>query len=322
MIIAPSKKLIVPPYKRFRSLDEAMRKADDGHSIDLWATVEVKDPNGFSQGRTSFRCHSFLKQFIDYLVSKTREGWIASVDWAGNSRSIQSTGLSSPTLSFDMATSIPWQGPCVGTGLTAPTINDYKLEKPVWHGTGAANLSVYSGTATSTYWTDPIHYVSKTAAGWTVNAFANMTLAYTSGAANGWEGRIDNNTATLCYTGQTGFAGNGNHQQAFPTANPGATPTFVVKNYGQLTYSTIAISVPTDDGALQSKFSISRDFTNNQGGNFTVNECGLHASMAVGTIGSYIHSFPFLIVRDVLGSPVTLANGQIMTLTYNFICNA
>ncbi len=243
MILTSSRQLVVPPYRVFHNLDEAMRKADDGHNIDLWADVEVRDPSGLSQGRASFRCHSFLRSFIDYLCSKGREGIVPSTDWAGCSRNMNnSNDDSSCTSSLDMMSSSLWLGPVCGTGTTPATINDYKMEKPCWHGTSPANLNVHSNTASSAGWADPVFSVTRSAAGWTTNAYANMTLAITNGPASGWEGRIDSNTATVLYTTHTSSTFSGTRQNCFPPINPGATPTFTIKNYGQLTYSSAAIT--------------------------------------------------------------------------------
>ena len=74
---------------------------------------------------------------------------------------------------------------------------------------------------------------------------------------------------------------------------------------GQLQYSACVVGAPTWD-ATTNYFTFTRVFTNGSGGNVTVAEIGLYA----------IATYTYCMMRDVLASPITLANGQNLTLNY------
>jgi len=77
---------------------------------------------------------------------------------------------------------------------------------------------------------------------------------------------------------------------------------------GQLQYSVTVFGAPTTT-APGTSFIVTRVFTNNSGNSITINEIGLY---------SYLPTYSFLIVHDNLTSPVTLANGETVTLNYTF----
>ena len=77
---------------------------------------------------------------------------------------------------------------------------------------------------------------------------------------------------------------------------------------GQLVYGATAMPNPATSGS--SRFwNVSRSFTNSSGASITVNEIGLVAKTS---------SYYFMIARDVLGTGVAIANGQVGTLNYKF----
>ena len=81
---------------------------------------------------------------------------------------------------------------------------------------------------------------------------------------------------------------------------------------GQLQYSVETFGAPTTDAA-GSTWIASRVFTNGSGDSVTIKEIGL-------IVQQYIDAYCyFLIARDVLASPVTLANGETVTLNYTFL---
>ena len=74
------------------------------------------------------------------------------------------------------------------------------------------------------------------------------------------------------------------------------------------TFTPVVISAPS------ASFTVNRIFRNSSGGNVTINEIGLY-----GFMNSSSRDFAeFCIVRDVLGVPVTMANGDYLKVTYTF----
>jgi len=77
---------------------------------------------------------------------------------------------------------------------------------------------------------------------------------------------------------------------------------------GQLQYGNNSIVAPVINSNTNSaSFTWSRSFSNNSGGNVTVSEVG--ASISVGSNG-------YFILHDLLPSPVTVGNGQVLTVVY------
>jgi len=75
---------------------------------------------------------------------------------------------------------------------------------------------------------------------------------------------------------------------------------------GQLSYGATTFNAPATSGNDR-YYEVIRTFQNNSGGDITVNEIGLYA-----TNGTYYWCF----ARDVLGTGVTVPNGQTLTVTY------
>jgi hypothetical protein len=84
---------------------------------------------------------------------------------------------------------------------------------------------------------------------------------------------------------------------------------------GQLAYGAMSFISPTINASTnQGNTSISRSFTNNSGGSVTVSEVGV----VLRTYASDRNSYFVFIIHDILSSPITLANGQVLTVTYIF----
>jgi hypothetical protein len=81
---------------------------------------------------------------------------------------------------------------------------------------------------------------------------------------------------------------------------------------GQLSYLAMApLTSSYESGTKVWSSEIGRLFNNNSGGSITIKEVGLAwYGYAFGT------NAPFLVARDVLGSPVAVANGAQLTVTY------
>lgn len=82
---------------------------------------------------------------------------------------------------------------------------------------------------------------------------------------------------------------------------------------GQLEYGgsearALSFNVPAGTG----QFTLRRYFTNNSGGSITVREVGINA---IGKVSTTIYFF--LICRDVLASPVTVNDGELLRVTYD-----
>ncbi len=75
---------------------------------------------------------------------------------------------------------------------------------------------------------------------------------------------------------------------------------------GKLQYGGVTFGAPATD-ASNTTFIVTRVFTNASGGTIAVSEIGLICNQ-----GSYY----FLLIRDVLGSAVSIPNGQALTLNY------
>jgi hypothetical protein len=77
-----------------------------------------------------------------------------------------------------------------------------------------------------------------------------------------------------------------------------------------MTFTSPTINTSTNQG----NFSVTRSFTNNSGGSVTVSEIGI-GILIYASDGNLHDTF---IIHDILPSPITLANGQVLTVTYIF----
>lgn len=78
---------------------------------------------------------------------------------------------------------------------------------------------------------------------------------------------------------------------------------------GQLMYHGMFFPSNATVSGSSCTFDIERIYKNSSGGDVTINEIGIYC------IGRYQNSL-FCIVRDVLASPVTVANGEYLKVTY------
>jgi len=190
---------------------------------EVGATIEliVKDKNGkITDHRGPMRSRSFTRQFLELL-------WIQALQIPENSLyQVRDTGNvlraiceSAKTFTCDAGIGVVTLGIIVGTGNTAPTIDDYVIETPI------------------------------------------------------------------------------PHDAVPPTA-------------GALQYGAVAFGAPASD-ATTSRFTITRDFSNNSGGAITVNEIGLYVEGYVYNITYY-----FMTIRDVIGGGLAVPNGQTLTINY------
>jgi hypothetical protein len=109
----------------------------------------VKDKNGRVTDHRIMKSGSFVRQFLELLYTQ-----VAGIFYWSSIQPYQfpvvqvmnTSGIRKPVYAyegiFDCAAAVGDQnkGIMVGTGITAPTINDYKLETRITHGTGAGQL--------------------------------------------------------------------------------------------------------------------------------------------------------------------------------------
>jgi len=81
---------------------------------------------------------------------------------------------------------------------------------------------------------------------------------------------------------------------------------------GQLSYGAMNVEEVTNPSGNTLSFRLIRTFTNQSGADITVYEIGLVAKF----VDADGYGRPFLLARDVLPSPVTVANGATLTVRY------
>ena len=88
---------------------------------------------------------------------------------------------------------------------------------------------------------------------------------------------------------------------------------------GKLNYADHSLVAPTyDESGGWSLCGLIRTFSNNSGGSIIIKEIGLISKMHFEHRSTYRY---FLLIRDVLGSPFTVTNGNSVTVQYRIRCN-
>jgi len=103
--------------------------------------LTVTDKDGKVTEHRVMKSKSFVRQFLELL-------WIQANQLnQANAYSLRDTGntlrairQSQYLFNTNAGSTVTTYGPVVGTGTTAPTINDYALVTPIAHGTGAGQL--------------------------------------------------------------------------------------------------------------------------------------------------------------------------------------
>jgi hypothetical protein len=91
---------------------------------------------------------------------------------------------------------------------------------------------------------------------------------------------------------------------------------------GQIEYGAVSVSAVSVSGQTTS-FTISRSFTNVSGSTINVTEIGIIVyvtgfNMTTVSTASAVSSDYFLIAYDIPSSPISIQNGQTLTITYTF----
>ena len=84
---------------------------------------------------------------------------------------------------------------------------------------------------------------------------------------------------------------------------------------GELGYGTVVVFAPSTEGTYR-RVLVTRTFTNQSGGSIEVKEAGLHAAGRVQIDSSHSTS-TFMILRDVLVTPLTVVDANSLDVTYD-----
>jgi len=298
-----------------QTLDKIMKQRinpEKDISLDVHADIVIRD--GATKkivDKRRFRCESFVANFLKILAGKFLQAPYSMSNIVGivhPGTEVEFINAADLFLISDVAAEFPFMGPVVGTGTTAPTPNDYKLEEQLTHGSEPRDLTAASGTCGAPSSTIVVY--DSGAPGWSADEWNGYFIEITSGALNGEERYIFDTLTNYVYL-YLGYPWS--RKQELPGEPDGLT--YLIKTYGQLTHGSVGISAPIDDGDVTSTFTITRTFTNSTGGSVDVTEFGLYANM-LRSISTYINS-SYLLIRDV-AEAATILNGQEMTLTYTF----
>ncbi|MBA7680895.1 hypothetical protein ES703_89216 [subsurface metagenome] len=123
-----------------------IRKEEIPHLLvpgEMGAILEltVKDKDGKVTEHRLMRSKSFIRQFLELLwiefLKPPPKASLIMMDTGGIPRDIYENEIN---FACNAGLGIETHGIIVGTGTTAPTIDDYVMETPIAHGTGAAEL--------------------------------------------------------------------------------------------------------------------------------------------------------------------------------------
>jgi len=107
------------------------------NNLDLYYWYSIRDRFGNLKRSRKRVARSFLTAFITGLYLRAVSGsTINRTDTGGTSRALQKTTL----FNVDTPSGTSTEGLVVGTGTTAPTITDSKLQTQIAHGVGSGQL--------------------------------------------------------------------------------------------------------------------------------------------------------------------------------------
>jgi hypothetical protein len=135
-IFLKDKELIHPPDKSI------IQPGELGATIELVVREGIFDPNGKITNHIGPKpSESFLRAFMEHLFimfSNILDG--DPIQMRDTSNNLIDIGKTATFLNTDGAAGAVTSGIIVGTGNTAPTINDYVIETLIAHGVGAGQL--------------------------------------------------------------------------------------------------------------------------------------------------------------------------------------
>jgi hypothetical protein len=344
-ILVPQKKEVI--RTPFRTLDEAMAafNNDDrfNYGIDLFADLTVHRRDGSIRKRERLKCKSFVSNFIKFMNVSFRGGFnqgtsvidICGQTWGADeelrSNIINVTG-NEPNFFAKGYSSVGhmsvWTGPIIGIGTTAVAAADYWLEKPLTHGSAVLDLTPVgpvsgqggSGTFTSVgMWQTGSPSMTDSGKAWSTDEWRHYLCKMTSGSANGRHFYIYDNTATTLYP----YSGTAADPDFCQNSDDVSTDNYQILTYGQVTLGDTSFTEPAVSPSDTTKFTISRDFTNNQGSALTIYEFGLQVKYFLRHWDIYYNwtdCGDFLIVRDVDVGGIVINDGEKLTLSYRVVC--
>jgi len=198
-----------------------------------------------------------------------------------------------------------WVGVQIGTGNTAVTTDDYKMETRIAHG-DASILTVTGSSGNLVI---------------SINA-ANYSEAYSASISTTIANWITSHAATLAALGTPITAIQGAGGNTIELTSNGSAITLVDNSTGTMAFTTVreiryygqlVENFQYDTGTGLSSFDVVRIFENVSGGDVIINETGLYAANQ----NSYADG-AYCIARHVLAVPVTVATGEILKVTYTF----
>lgn len=318
-IMTPSRKIINPGSRgMFVTLADLRRGKEIKPSdvaINLTMDLSVRDSKKKLIGHERVPCRSFNATWMRILKLLMLPNEASLNQSAGDM--LQPMGLVDDENLYVISEAdayFDWIGPVIGVGTTAQTANDTRMEKQITHGSVAPNASVLTGTTHATSSTTERVYDDGNNS-FTNNQYNHYFVEITSGALTGEERIIiDTVDSTPDYL-RVAYSEKAGHFASEPD-----NVTYKIKTYGQMVHGSVGITEPEDDGSLTSTMTITRTFANGCGSTINVTEFGLKIKMS-SDLPVGFSAFP-LVIRDVRETAVAVANGQELTLTYTFACEA
>ena len=105
--------------------------------VKLYADLAIKNKEAKIVWKKTIECKSFVRQFLEILLTQMGQFYVSSKDTDGTSINLRPRN---ENYKVNAGSGDANFGIVVGTGNTAPTINDYNLESKISHGTGAGQL--------------------------------------------------------------------------------------------------------------------------------------------------------------------------------------
>jgi len=156
--------------------------------------LTVKDKRGKVTDHRVMRSKSFVRQFLELLwIQAFQIPEVAPYSMKDTSNTLQDICEGAYTFAANAGLGATTFGIVVGTGTTAPTIDDYALETLIAHGTGAGQLEYSAVTfgapasdATTSQFTITRDFANASGGSITVNEIALYAKGSRGGYANVW----------------------------------------------------------------------------------------------------------------------------------------
>ena len=154
--------------------------------------LQVRDEDGRVTEKRVLKSESFVRQFLEFLWVQMQ--WLPGVG-ATSIRSLNDAYEASvwgefKNLDANAGIGVTGRGILVGTGTTAPAVDDYKMETQIAHGTGAGQLEYSAVTfgaptsdATTSQFTVTRNFANNSGGDITVNEIGLAVCSYQSGNA-------------------------------------------------------------------------------------------------------------------------------------------